>query len=124
MKKTLLLFVFVLSIGVAARPVSSADTLDIPVRVSKPGGHVTRTPDLIPFSCVADTEMQMIGFSFQFDIGDVIIEIENLTTGDYSQTTIDSSIGGSVIPFSASSGSWRITISLESGVVYIGEFYV
>ena len=62
--------------------------------------------------------------NYQIDLGSVTIEIENLTTGEYSQTLVNAIAGPMLLPISGTAGQWTITFTLPSGVVYYGEFII
>lgn len=49
------------------------------------------------------------------------IQIENLSTNEVFSDTVSGS-GVAVLPISGTSGVWLLTISLENGDVYVGEF--
>ena len=51
----------------------------------------------------------------------VSVSIENLTTSEIYGDTVSGS-GMALIPISGTSGVWLLTISLENGDVYEGEF--
>lgn len=51
----------------------------------------------------------------------VDVSIENLSTGESYGDTVSGS-GMALIPISGTSGVWLLTISLENGDVYEGEF--
>lgn len=55
-------------------------------------------------------------------MGSVSAEIENESTGEYSQTTINATQGVHPFLISGNAGHWTITFTISSGVVYYGEF--
>lgn len=67
-------------------------------------------------------ENSFLVVTFLADLGTVSVEIENQTTGEYNQTTMNALAGPALFPISGTSGHWTITFTLTSGVRYCGEF--
>ena len=91
---------------------------------SMEGGPTHHAPSLIPMSCYYSAALSSILVNYQFDLGATVIEIENPTTGEYSQTLVNALAGPMVLPISGTSGQWTITFTLASGTVYCGEFAI
>ena len=124
MKKVILTLMFALSLVAMVQIPAFADPEDIPVRGIRPGGNTPRSPEEIPVAASVSVSASCIYITILSEVGNIDIELENLTTGEYSLTSVNSSTGSTIIPFSGSSGTWVITFTLESGVVYEGEFEI
>lgn len=83
---------------------------------------VHRDPASAPIMCTL--EEGYLDVTFLINIGFVFIEIENLTTGEYTQTAVNSATGSAVFPISGNAGFWTITFSLSDGTMYYGEFEI
>ena len=81
-----------------------------------------KAPALVPVGCVYYSADATIAVDFQDNLGYVSVEIENLTTGEYTQTMVNSADGSAIFPISGNAGFWTITFSLSDGTVYYGEF--
>ena len=79
-------------------------------------------PALIPISAAYYASITTIMIYFRFNLGSVSVEIENQTTGEYSQTLVNATQGVHPFLISGTSGTWTITFTLSSGVQYYGEF--
>lgn len=81
-------------------------------------GH--HAPALIPIQAAYYSSLIMV--SFRFDLGSVFIEIENETTGEYDQTTVNATQGVHPFFISGTAGHWSISFTLSNGLRYVGEF--
>ena len=52
------------------------------------------------------------------------VEIENITTGTFSQTSIDATQGVHAFAISGDAGIYEITFTLSGGHEYIGSFEI
>ena len=73
------------------------------------------------FSAYYDTDLNILSVSALYNVGEVNVVIENLTTGEYAEYSFDSS-QPEYFPISGNTGFWRITLMLENGALYYGEF--
>ena len=130
-KKTILLFVtlvlaaFASSVGVQCY----ADDDDPPVIIILDDGSLGgdtghHAPALIPIQAEYYPSLSTIMVDFLFDMGSVSVEIENLTTGAYSQTVINATQGAHPLVIAGTAGVYEITFTLMNGVVYIGSFEI
>lgn len=124
MKKVFLTLMFALSLVAMVQTPAFADPDVIPIGKLRPGGEIPRSPDEIPVAASFSVSASCIYITVLSDVGNIDIELENLTTGEYSLTFVNSSTGSTIIPFSGSSGSWVITFTLASGEEYVGEFEI
>lgn len=83
------------------------------------GHHV---PALIPIQAVYSPSIATIFVSFLYDLGSVSVEIENLTTGAYSQAVINATQGVHPFLITGDEGAYKITFILSNGKAYIGSF--
>ena len=123
MKKSILL-AFAMSLVAILPLCAKEETKDIPIRSSNPDGLIFRSPVEEPILCSVDTDALYISVSFLLDLGYVTIEVENTTTGEYASSVVNSALLYSILPFTGSSGNWRITFTLSSGDIYVGEFEI
>lgn len=86
------------------------------------GEVIHRNPTLIPIECFLVSDS--IQVFFLENLGLITVEIENLTTGEYTQTVVNSATGSAIFPISGNTGSWTITFSLSDGTEYYGEFVI
>lgn len=126
MKKLLLfLFAFVcLSAPMLLAQTGGEDPMGIVIGEGGDGGGtpIFHAPALAPIQAAYYSSLSTIMVNFRFDLGSVSIEIENETTGEYDQTTVNATQGVHPFLISGTSGHWTITFTLSNGVVFYGEF--
>ena len=103
---------------------SSRDSHEIPIRthddeILPPG--TPRAPALVPLSCYFDDTSGYLYFSFLFPMGDVTITLTEAIAGIVSTDDYSTSSCFVTIPVPGS-GTYEISILLESGTEYIGQF--
>ena len=97
------------------------DPINVPIQVQadeEPNGR-PRTQSL--FTASLDTDLNILSVSALYNVGEVNVVIENLTTGEYAEYSFDSALPEDY-PISGNAGFWRITLMLENGALYYGEF--
>jgi len=96
--------------------------------VGNSGGHGGENPHhapiVIPIQAAYYSSITTIVVDFLDDLGNVSVEIENLTTGAYSQTMINATQGVHPFIISGDSGVYEITFALTNGQVFIGSFEI
>lgn len=107
----------------------SADPGDDPtpiiiIEIGDPDEDPHRSSVQIPIECFYYSTLSSIVSVFQYSLGSVTVEIENLITGTYSMQIINGNYGAHVIPFNDVSGSYQITFTLMDGTEYIGELAI
>ena len=121
-KPFLVLACLTLAITALASPIGKTmgDVIDIPFQNpdEQPGGRPRTTPI---FSASLDTDQNILSISTLYNVGYVDIVIENLTTGEYTESFFNSAVTA-IFPISGNSGSWRITLIMDSGTEFIGVF--
>ena len=80
-----------------------------------------RTPNQLPISCRLDGASSFLYFTFLFPMGDVTITLTEASAGVVSSDEYSTVSGLVSIPVPAS-GAYEITLVLESGAEYIGQF--
>lgn len=85
---------------------------------------IIRSPGSIPIEAVYYPLISTIVVNFLNDLGSVSVEIENVTTGAYSQAMINATQGVHPFMISGTAGYWTITFTLLSGTQYVGEFEI
>lgn len=83
--------------------------------------NAPRTPALIPVSCSFDIQSENLNFLFLFPMGDVTITLTETSAGVVSADDYSSSSGFITIPVPGS-GTYQISLILESGSIYTGQF--
>ena len=83
--------------------------------------NAPRTPALIPISCSFDVQSGNLNFLFLFPMGDVTITLTEASEGVVSVDDYSTSSGFVAIPVPGS-GTYQISIVLESGTKYSGQF--
>ena len=110
-------------------PCCRADGDDDPVIifVGEPGlgdKPIIRSPALIPISACYYSSLSTILVNCSIDLGSMTVEIENITTGTFSQTSIDATQGVHAFAISGDAGIYEITFTLTGGHEYIGSFEI
>ena len=99
---------------------------DVNIIIVNPNDSISevlhRDPTLAPVLCTL-TEASL-NVTFFLDQGFISVEIENQTTGEYTQTLVNTADGSAIFPFSGNPGFWTIIFSLSDGTVYYGEFSI
>jgi len=99
---------------------------DVNIIIVDPNGPAAevlhRSPAQAPVLCsLAEGYLKV---TFLSNLGSVSIEIENQTTGEYSQTVANAMAGPMVFPISGNAGFWTITFTLSNGAVYYSDFVI
>ena len=126
------LFILIAALFFALLPLASISCFanedePLPIVIGDPnpgGGPIFYAPAQIPIGAVVYPSLCTIVVDFLFDLGSVSIEIENLTTNSYSQTTLNATQGAHPILFSGDSGIYEITFTLSNGHIYWGTFEI
>lgn len=86
-----------------------------------PNPPIPRTPSIVQIGCEYDLTLHQITTYLSGVTGTTGVVWENLDTGESCGNEL---IGSGVfhLPFSCSSGLWRITFTLQNGAVYSGQF--
>lgn len=127
MKKPLLFVAasLILTATTQAAPAGATkgDIVNVPLQTGNEEQPVQRprVPALVPFSAVVDADLCIVFVSSVYDAGEITAVLENYSTGERGLYTFDAS-DTAVLPFSGDSGFWRITLTLEDGADYVGEF--
>ena len=123
-KQLLVIACLMLAIIALASPIGKTmgEVINIPIQNpdDQPGGRPRSLPI---FSASLDADMNILSISSIYNVGEVNVVIENLTTGEYVEDSFNSSISA-LFPISGNSGLWTITLSLESGEEYHGIFEI
>lgn len=87
-------------------------------------GPIKHAPTLIPIQAAYYPSFSTILVNFMYDMGQVVVEIENQTTGESIQSTINATQG--VHPFSLPNiaGDYVVLFTLPNGRVYMGVFEI
>lgn len=83
--------------------------------------NAPRTPALIPISCSFDVQSGNLNFLFLFPMGDVTITLTEASAGVVSVDDYSTSSCFVAIPVPGP-GTYDISILLESGTEYTGQF--
>ena len=121
----LLMTSIVMAITALASPAEKTMEEIIGVSVEKkdeeyPHGR-PQAPALRLFSAFVDTDSSALFVSSRYDVGEVSATIENTTAGDIYSYTFDSA-DTALLPINCTAGFWTITLTLDSGSVFVGEF--
>ena len=124
MKKSIALILTIIASASLWGFKAQATNIPIPIKRTQGGtgssGGILRSPAFVPIDAYVSNAMVYV--DFLNDLGEVEIELTNITTGDSVNETIENAIGWIVISFSGDSGSYQITFTLSSGAKYSGEF--
>lgn len=80
-----------------------------------------RAPVVSPISCSFDSVSEVLSFSFLFPMGDVTITLTEASTGVVSTDEYSTSSCSVVVPVPCQ-GTYEVSIVLESGTEYVGQF--
>ena len=134
MKKFLSILTFILCLPslIFASPVLLNDNDDIPtvppsiiiiiIKTPPPVPGQPRSLVQAPIECQYNPYMNGICATFNQDLGELDVLVENLSTGEYLEGTVDSAEGYVVLPVSSTAGVYNISFVTASGVEYTGEF--
>ena len=121
-----LLFIACLMLAITAlsSPIGKTmgEVLNIPIQnpEDQPGGR----PRTLPiFSASLDVDLNILSISSIYNVGEVDVVIENLSTGESAEFYFNSAVP-TFFPISGNAGNWRITLTLGNGEEYIGEFVI
>lgn len=103
----------------------SVDTVIViaPLPGPIPGG-IPHSPTLVPISVSYESSLSVLTIMFHFNLGEVEIDVLNVTTGGYYSGIVDSQYLSSILPITMGPGHYIITFTLSSGQQYQGEFDV
>lgn len=101
------------------------ETVNVTIQKTKKTGLVgrPRSAEQPLFNACLDTELFTLFISSAYDVNEVTACVENLSTGEYEVYSFDSS-ETAMLPISCSAGEWQVTLTLESGAEYVGEFQI
>lgn len=97
------------------------DQIPIPIYTSEEESIIIRTPNAIRISCVYDTDNHLLIFSVTGSTESITLVINNSDTHETINTVLVGS-GRLHVPISGDAGSWHILLTLENGVVLVGQF--
>ena len=134
MKKFISILTFILCLPslIFASPLSVIDKDDdtiappsiiiIIIKTPPPVPGQPRSLVQAPIECQYNPYMNGICATFNQDLGELDVLVENLSTGEYLEGTVDSAEGYVVLPVSSTPGVYNISFVTASGVEYTGEF--
>lgn len=102
---------------------STQEVVVIPLVLEEPpvDPNAPRTPALIPISCSFDVQGGNLNFLFLFPMGDVTITLTETSLGVVSSDDYSTSSGFVEVTVPGS-GAYSISVLLESGMEYTGQF--
>lgn len=121
-----LLFVILLAcISTKVKAVSVSTEYDPPIVLQESESAVDpnspRAPLIVPISCLFNSASECLCFSFLFPMGDVTITLTEAFSGVVSTDDYSTSSCFVVVPVPGS-GTYDISVVLESGTEYVGSF--
>lgn len=134
MKKFIFILTFIICLPslIFASPLSVIDKDDdtiappsiiiIIIKTPPPVPGQPRSLVQAPIECQYNPYMNGICTTFNQDLGELDVLVENLSTGEYLEGTVDSAEGYVVLPVSSTAGVYNISFVTEAGVEYTGEF--
>ena len=104
-------------------PLSDPDAIPLVLKEQEPlvDPNAPRTPAHIPVLCSLDDATGYLYFTFLFPMGDVTITLTEASAGVVSSDEYSTASCLVSIPVPAS-GTYEITLVLESGAEYVGSF--
>ena len=102
---------------------SSSTTITSPTIVIHRPAYIPGGPrTAVPIECSYNSMLSAVLVNFLTDIGEVDIELQNISTGAFVAGTWDSSVSSVILPISGENGSYVISFTTESGEEFIGTF--
>ncbi|MBQ8810877.1 MAG: hypothetical protein IJZ70_01010 [Bacteroidales bacterium] len=102
---------------------SSSTTITSPTIVIHRPAYIPGGPrTAVPIECSYNSMLSAVLVNFLTDLGEVDIDVHNISTGTFVSGAWDSSNGVAIITLSGESGSYMISIMAESGEEFIGTF--
>ena len=107
----------------------SADPGDDPtpviiIEIGDPDENPHRGSVQIPIECYYYSSLSSVVACFQYSLGTVNVEIQDLDSGSVSSQNVNGTTGIHVIPVSSSPGSYSITFTLSDGTEYVGAYTI
>lgn len=130
MKKTSLLFLSFLSVFALTFPNLAFTTEDdddgdvIDITILLPGESNNRSQVEVPLHAMHYTAPDRISVSFSHDIGNVTVQITNLTYSTSSTFYVETNVSYQILPVTGGSGFYRIEFVTSDGAIYSGYFSV
>lgn len=127
MNKKIILLAACFFMAATALATSTGTTMEdlMDVQIRKEDEHVNtgrpHAPARILFNGELNTDMGVLFVYSTYDVGEVAALIENFTTGEYFEYSFDS-YETAILPISCTEGFWKITLTLDTSDVYVGEF--
>ena len=90
------------------------------IPVEQSFNHRPHSKAFVPFEANYNAGLASVFVRFIKDVGEVEISIQNLSSGEYNDYTINSKIGSIVLPISGNTGDYVITFTLQNGKQFIG----
>ena len=75
----------------------------------------------VPVACEKDSDAGALDFTFAEDVGNVVVEVSNIMTGEKISTTINSAYGLGTVAISQQDGMYKVTLKTSDGE-YVGYF--
>lgn len=129
MKRKISFLLIAILIAAFYSPICIADddtptsiTLNVP---DDPGDTpIFRSPSFIPIEACFYYSISTIFARFIYDLGRVSVVIENQTTGEFVQNTINGTQGDHAFLISGNSGVYEISFKLPDQSEYVGFFEI
>lgn len=115
----LLLTVSAFLMGTLTLP-AMQDQIPIPINTSEDDDPPIRVPSSVCIYCYYDTDYPSFFFEVSGNTQTIEVAIDNTSTNEvYGAAFIGS--GRFDVPINGNSGLWRITITLQNGMIYAGS---
>lgn len=122
MKKLFITSLLILLMGMGATAKAEINDGDIPIkRKDSEISERPKAPERIPIFC--QYEGGQLFFGFYFDLGSVIVNVTNKSTGEQWQAVLHTS-GTASMNVSEGAGSYHIEITTTNNKVYYGEYEI
>ena len=76
----------------------------------------------LPIQVLYDPALSTVFIEFRNNMGSSLIELENVTTGEQTQTFYAGSTGVIPLPVTGQPGACRLSVTVSNGCVYSGWF--
>lgn len=118
---TMLCLLAAVAASPAMIPVEGSETVQI--NFEDPEVQENRSPASLPVEGFVNPEAGVAILFFSTPSGNVQYELENLDDHAYLSGSVVGA-GAALIPFSCSSGHWRLTLTFAGGNEFVGEFTI
>lgn len=107
---------------VSIASVDDKGRIRIELEDTPPKSPVHRIPAKKVLDCYYDSGLCCIIIEFFSPVGEVAVDVDNVSTGEHVDALIQSNTGCQILPCPGNEGSCTVTFTLSNGRIYFGTF--